>query len=225
MATLEQILLEIRGVAKRMEDLEKSQRFLSDKYDDLTKLLKSHTEENQAQKEHIRENSGRIKHIEDRTRRLEQLQASNKVIISGVPESRNEKIELIVHELSKQSQIPLTINTNLRLGPPIRGKNRPILLSLSDETQARRLVQYSRQSRPTASSIHSTFSAEQRVYISTYLTPETKRLWDATYTRAKSKGYKFVWIRDGDILIRRSEREKVYKINTMEDAEAIDDES
>ncbi len=53
--------------------------------------------------------------------------------------------------------------------------------------------------------------------------PEVRRVWDATYRRAKEKRFKFTWMAGGEIFIRRDVNQKRIKISTIHEAEGIDE--
>jgi|SRR5277367_4350857 len=223
MATLDMIWNEIKSISVRIESIESSQKFISAKYEEIKELLNENSKENREIKESMAQNAQLACRLENRVRKMEQQLSSNKVVISGIPESKNENTEAVIQNLIGKAKIGASQVKTTRMGAPKKGKNRPILVTLKDEAEAYGLVQYSRQSKPTANLIHDSFAKEVRIFISAYLTPETKRLWDATYLRAKGKGFKFIWLSNGEILVRMKEGERIRHINSIEDAESLDE--
>lgn len=58
------------------------------------------------------------------------------------------------------------------------------------------------------------------IYINVHLTAYNKKLfWLARQLR--SAGYKFVWVKDGQVKVRKNEHSKVININTPDDIPKI----
>ncbi|KAG5867135.1 hypothetical protein JTB14_011342 [Gonioctena quinquepunctata] len=55
------------------------------------------------------------------------------------------------------------------------------------------------------------------LYISEHLSPENKILFKKTRDLAKTKSFKYVWIKNGNILIRKDESSRVKRIECEDD--------
>ncbi|CAB3241478.1 unnamed protein product [Arctia plantaginis] len=57
---------------------------------------------------------------------------------------------------------------------------------------------------------------ESPVYVSEHLTPANKSLHAATRIAAKEKNYKFIWVRNGKIFIRKEENAPAQIVTSMD---------
>src|SRR5258706_12849813 len=224
MATLDTIYNDIKLISNRIDKIEQGQNFTAAKYEEIAEMIKSGRTETGKIREEQSQQGNRIIQLEKRLRISEQVQVENKVILSGIPETKGENMEQIIDTIAKTARLDLVVNTAHRLGAPKNGKIRLILINLDNKNQAKQLIQFSRRAKPMSNAISHSFEPGKSMFISPYMTTETMRLWTATYTRAKAKGYKYIWTSNGEILIRRSDKDKLKVINCIEDAEELDDE-
>lgn len=64
---------------------------------------------------------------------------------------------------------------------------------------------------------------EHVIYIKEYLTANRRRLLYKAKLFAKSNNYNYVWVRNGDILIKKDESSKVIHINSFTDFSSIEE--
>lgn len=57
----------------------------------------------------------------------------------------------------------------------------------------------------------------KHIFVNDELTHHNRKLFWTTKNTAKEKGWKFIWIRNGKILARKNENEKVLSINKEQD--------
>lgn len=62
--------------------------------------------------------------------------------------------------------------------------------------------------------------AKEKVFINERLTKFKRMLFSQTRLVAKSKQYKFIWLSNSDILVRKNENSNIIKIRSPEDVES-----
>ena len=60
-----------------------------------------------------------------------------------------------------------------------------------------------------------------RFFVNEHLSPQTKLLLKQTREKTKSKNYKFVWIQNGNVLVRQAENSKIICIAKADDLNAL----
>ncbi|KAL4720400.1 hypothetical protein ACJJTC_008224 [Scirpophaga incertulas] len=61
----------------------------------------------------------------------------------------------------------------------------------------------------------------QRFFVNEHLTPENKQLLSAAKSRAKEKAYKYIWVRNCNIFLRKNEVSPVVTIGSKRDLQKI----
>lgn len=146
---------------------------------------------------------------------MEQFARQSNVEIQGIPERRNENLMSIVKKIGN------TVSCNLqetdilefhRVAKQNTNSNRPknIVVKLNcprtrDNLLASvKVFNKNKHSDNKLNTSHIELPGEQRpVYVTEHLSPENKKLHAATRIAAKEKNYKFVWIRNGRIFVRK----------------------
>lgn len=78
------------------------------------------------------------------------------------------------------------------------------------------LIRNVKSLKVTADMVNSKW-AEDKVFINERLTKFKRMLFSQTRLAAKSKQYKFIWISNSDILVRKNENSNIIKIRSSDD--------
>lgn len=211
-----------------LRDLNNSVQFISDKFDQMKKELDSNKEkivklksENEALKNDIRDISFRLNALEQYTRQ-------ENVELSGIPENKSENIVKTVMQLSKAVSFNLQENDvlsafRIRKLDATSSRPRSIVIklrstSIRDELLAS-VIKFNKanNTKEKLNSQHLGYGGtKQPIYVSEHLSPLNKRIHAATRKAASEKNYKFVWVRDGRILIRKDEKSPAKQITSLE---------
>lgn len=62
---------------------------------------------------------------------------------------------------------------------------------------------------------------KEKLYINEHLTKKNQTILYETKQNAKKKNFKFVWVRDCKILVRKNETSRIFTIRSLEDMESI----
>lgn len=206
-------------LTQKVDALEKSVQFMSNKYDTLLKEVVTLREWKDTQMG-VKE---KVKNLEDRVNEMEQYSRTKNIEIKGVEECVNENLKQVVVKIAhKVGEVGITendIDSVHRIGNMNNRNPKDIIVQFKDRVSRNRLL-LKRKER-----IRSNEVAEGRkdnvVYINEHLTAYNKQLFWQAKVKSKELNFKFVWSKEGKIFIRKSEREKAYRIRNEEDLTKI----
>ena len=230
---IDEVRYELIKIMDKFTEIEQSQKFLSDGYDNILQTL-------QATKKDITSFSSKVKDLEKRTTDIEESQYNIEgaldelqqyirrdcVEVSGIPVLPNDNpIELAV-ELGNLLGCSLTvedISIAHRLPNTTKSKDRMIIKFVRRESKdiiykgRNRLVGKSTKDLPSVSrelgkSIHNT----NRIFINESLTSYRKRLFGRINEFRRIHKWKHIWTVNGRILLRESDSSRVFSFTTLE---------
>lgn len=208
--------IELRPLRDEIKDIKSSLTFLSDQYEDLLKdhkntsiMVKSLEDENQAMRITISNLSSQIEEMEQRAR-------SSNVEIQCVPESKNENLTNIVNKLSTVVGCDIPQNSIvkcIRTAKHNRSSLRPraiVVQFASQNTKDALLAACSKfnKTNPNNKLNAAHLQIENKptpIYVSEHLSPANKALHAAARLKSKEKNYKYCWVRNGKIYIRKND--------------------
>lgn len=222
---------ELKSVKDDINDLKKSMDYMNKDYEEMIKEYqesKKTMNELQIQNDSMRST---IKDITTRLNYLEQNSRNNNLEIQCVPEKRNENLLNILNQVGKT--IGSVINEEhishcTRVAKVSAKSDRPrsiVVQFISPRQRDEFLAAAINYNKPKPvvdklNSSHLGFSGENKpIFITEHLSPANKALHAAARTKGKEKGYKYVWVRNGRIYMRKSD-DSEYKL--IKDIEALD---
>lgn len=146
--------------------------------------------------------------------------------IVGLPETTNESpIQLVVKIASHVGvQIqPEQILSAHRVQPmrKINGRPKPIVATLETRILKDKIISGVRRMRGISTSDLNIGGSDRRFFVNEHLTPENKQLLNAVKSLAKEKSYKFTWVRNCTIFLRKNEESPVLTITSEKDFRKI----
>jgi hypothetical protein len=186
---------------------EKNERYL--------KLINDLVQENGALKKRIQE-------LECQADDMEQYSRVNSVEIHGVPYNTNEDVLSVVKDVGKALSFDISdsmVDACHRLG---RGNNTSttsppgIIVKFVRRMDKDELLRL-RRVKGTLSTRHMGLTMDQPIYIGESLTKKRRMLFNAARKVRREKQYKYLWVRNGKIFLRKSDGEKVISINSDTD--------
>lgn len=206
---------QMKAITDKLEGLNTSMEFMNVKFEEMktefslnTKVVSDLKKENEQLKTSVKDLSVRLTQMEQQAR-------STNVEIQCLPEHNNENLVSTVLNISKVISGDLN-ETNIhhvtRIAKQTPTSNRPksIVVQFSSPRVRDNFLAASINFNKKKSSEEKLNTAllgiagkKENVYIVEHLSPANKALHAATRIKAKSLGYKYVWIRGGKIFVRK----------------------
>lgn len=209
----------IRCELSAIEHLQQAFDNLSAKHDTLFESLHQSSVLVHALQEENTALKTEIAAINTKLSNIDQINRSSNIEIQSVPESRMENTVDIFAKLCSTISYPCDMNSIKhchRVAKMNNQSNRPrnIIVTLSSPLQRDQLIsavkQFNKkQQRDKLNSKHLDISGDARpIYVCEHLTPANKALHAATRKAAIAKNFKYVWVRNGKIYMRKGDTSK-----------------
>lgn len=204
-----------------LREIYSSQQFVTSKYDELLSrnqelenLCITLRNENKKFKEEIQEMKQDIKKIED---------ASNerKLEIHGVPYKKDENLSEVIMKIGDSIESKIKeedIEGIYRIPPNKNSKNpnnTPIVVSFIKKKDKERFLSMRRKRSIFSNEIGLT-EVRSQIFVNEFLTRKTKNLLWKTKQIKSEKKFKFLWIKNGTILLRKNENSETIRITSEE---------
>lgn len=209
---------EIKGLKTEITDLKDCLNFMSLQYEHFKEQHESttkHMVELQTENANMRST---ITQLNNRVDQLEQQARANNVALQCIPEKKSENLHNIVTSICNVVSCAIKPEnivkcTRIAKIDPSGSRPRSIVVQLSSSNirdQFPAAVKTYNKSKRTIEEKLNTgdigFGCNKSpVCVIEHLTPSNKALHAAARLRAKEKKYKFVWIRNGKIFVRKSD--------------------
>lgn len=214
-STLEKIVAaEFSNIHRKIDSFQESLEFMNVKFEEMkagyeekTALIHDLKRENEFLNSTIRDISARLNTVELHMR-------DSNLEINGIPEHRSENLVNTVVQLSKIVESPLSDNdiqyaTRVAKMSNDNDRPRPVIVKLrTARLRDNILAATTKFNRKTSDDKLSTQhlglgGPRKPVFVAEHLTPANKSLHAAARKKAKEMSYKFVWVRNGRIFVRR----------------------
>lgn len=219
-------LSSVSSMEKNIVELTKSVSFMSSKFDDFSNKIDHLVSELKnikiVNEKIITENkrlSDEVAFLKFKIDEIEQQNLGITVEITGVPKTTNEDCVVIVKEIGKKTNTELKVLEAKRINF-FNSKQNIILAKLDTFDMRKNLIRNVKSMKLTADKVHNKWPAE-KVFVNERLTKSKRALFAQTRSAAKDKQYKFVWLSNADILIRKDEKSKIIKIKSSQDIENL----
>ncbi|XP_045463884.1 uncharacterized protein LOC123673446 [Harmonia axyridis] len=202
-----------------MEKLE----FLIAHVEDLRNKLETQEKANKALKKEVKHIAdeqqkwkGAVAVLKSERNRDEQSKLNKNVIISGLPKIKenNEENLNTVFRISEKLEVNLTkeVVTCKRIG---KGANSQLKVMFENEELKKKFMEAKKKTNLNSS--QPGFVEKHPIYINHELTSENQLLFKNTRDFKRQYNYKFAWISQGRILLKKTETGRNIEINTEED--------
>lgn len=228
----ELVTAEIKSMSEQIKELKESLTFFNRQYDDLKLTI----DERNAVVDSLKKDNDRLKMtVSDLTHRIhlvEQNMRDSNIEINGIPEHRQENLTKVIEQLMKTVDAPVPAEEILhvtRVAKLSKDSNRPraVIVKLRaprhrDAVLASVSAFNKKNTKDKLSTQHLGLSgAHKPVFVSEHLSPTNKALHAATRLKAKECKYKFTWVRNGRIFIRKDEFSEAQLIRSMDSIASI----
>ncbi|KAB0790019.1 hypothetical protein PPYR_15688 [Photinus pyralis] len=198
----------------------KSIQFMSNKFDNLSSRFDQSIQENQELKEEIKglkrmleRKDEQIAELDVRVNVLEQRSKRKYVEIHGVSDndqiSPENQFEKIAQSVGCGNITPITV-TKIKLA------NSSFLLAKMESAELKRtFLKKGKQWWANLSELEKKSNA--KLYFNENLTPQNRKMLKEAKIRAKIYNFKYVWVSEGRILVRKDDNQRAFRINSLSD--------
>lgn len=210
---------ELKTVSAKYDHLELSHAQLSDEHNLLRKEFDTLKKKSDA-------DGDKISDLHSLINKQQQLARLSNIEIVGLPETTHESAVELAVKIASHAGVQLQctqIESAHRVQPmrKIEGRPRPIVVKLQSRTLKDQIISGLRKTKGITTRDLGLGGVDRRFFVNEHLTPENKQLFNAIKSRAKDKSYKFVWVRNCNIFLRKNEESPVVAINSLKDLQKI----
>lgn len=228
----ELVTTELKNLNEKITSYHDSMMFLNQQYEDLN----AHLQETSAVVTELKKDNERLKAtVSDLTGRLNTVELHMRecnVEINGVPENRSENLIDTMVQLTKAVENPLTpddIQHVTRVAKLNRDNDKPRAIvaklrnpRIRDQVLAAVTKFNKKYSQDKLSTRHLGIGGTRSpVFVSEHLTPGNKHLHAAARKKAKEMSYKFVWVRNGRVYVRKDETHQALSVRSLDSLNLI----
>lgn len=239
---IDSLKVSLRDLSKRLDEIEKSQSFISKKYDTVITTitnLNKHNEDMKGQVQKIEEDINKLGNdgygVEVKLDELEQYSRRDCLEITGIPVVPNDNPTLLVKEMSEIMGVNLDVNDISiahRLPPTKKVKDRLIVKftrrQKRDEIYSKRKNLKTKRTKDLPSVVRepesTVVSHKAQIHVNESLTPYRKRLLGRILQFKRDHNYKFIWTINGKILLKKTESSTTECFVTHEEFEEFLDQ-
>ncbi|XP_072948705.1 uncharacterized protein [Epargyreus clarus] len=208
---------QLANLNHQISGFQESLSFINKQYDS---LLQTVSEKNEIINNLVTKNeylTSQVHNLTERLGQVEQSMRSTNIEISGLPEHKLENLTSTIVQLGNIVDNPIA-DTDImhvtRIAKINKESNRPRSVIVKLRSQRRRDELLAAVSRFNKKNRDKKLNSEYLglggrcvpVFVSEHLTLTNKRLHAIARSKAREAGFKFVWIRDGRIFVRRNEQ-------------------
>lgn len=218
---------------KYMEELKESNDFLGKSFDDLKKSIQKIAKEHKQMQKEIqqlktneKEMNDKIQHLEQHVLKTKQSANASDMVVTNLPRF-DSPMELenaiktiakqVGHELRPDEIISIRQNENKKFS------TYPIIVKLNGKLLKDKCMKFRRdRNKIDAKQIKSNMEMNgKNINFHHVMEKEFSELFNKVKLQAKDKNYKYVWIQEATILIRKMDNAKPIAINSIGDLEKI----
>lgn len=234
--TLEDIMEMLKGIQEEQKkivaDFNKSFESLHDKIEEKTtaledkmKIIEEYISETDKLKVENITLKKQVTTLETRIEDLENYSRRNCVEIQGIPEEQGENVTNVIKNVGNALGVNITddmIDACHRVGRRTAEKRpRGIILKFVRRTDKDAIMKKRQERKRDFSTRHLGMSSDTPVYLNDSLSPSRRRLLGRARQLKTEKGYKYLWLRNGNILLRRQEGSPVIEIRCQADLDNL----
>jgi len=169
--------------------------------------------------------SKRVEDLEGAWRNASQKSLKNDVEVFGIPYVSGENVSDLVVRVAEVAGVPILpkdISECFRAkAKPQEGEKSVIVASFVRRADKDSFLQSARRKKITNSSIKLECSKEDRIYVNQRLTFENRKLLRDVREISKAKVYKYLWVKEGRIYLRKDDTSKAVLISSQKDLESL----
>ncbi|KAL0879324.1 hypothetical protein ABMA27_003102 [Loxostege sticticalis] len=212
----------LKELNERFGAIEKSLEFTIERQDTLEKRLdeiENNLKVNSSEKR-------QIQMLQDKMDAMEQQARSYNIEIANLPERRGENLLAVIEKLGCVIKHPINIQdvVSIHRVPHMENTNkRPknVIVRFTTKITRDSVIAAARATKGLKSDQLLISGTVQNVYINEHLTAKNKQLFRSCREEAKTHNYKYVWIKNGAILVRQTDTSVIFAVRNEQDIKKI----
>lgn len=221
----------LKNLRQRLESMEKSLQFISSCQDDLKLELRTLNKENISIKEKLHKLEGityeqekRINNLEILADIINQEKLKNNIIITGLPSNLENKVS-VVEQIAKKLNVEIPANDIDQNISEIKNKNNKdtssYVVRCKSHLTKQNLLTKSKKARIFTDDLNLSNGSNKQVFMMHHLTAlQSKLYYEAKLIKIKYN-FKYLWISNGKIMLRKEEGSKFFQIVSLQDIQHI----
>lgn len=222
------VTAQLESLNAQFVELRESVTFYNQKYEEIKTILEEKTAVIHSLENDNLKLKSTVLDLSNRLNSVEQTMREGNIEINGIPEHKSENLANAVAQLVKVVDASITsedVTLVTRVAKLNKNDSRPRTIVAKLRTPRHRDVILAAVTKFNKSHPNDKLNSHQLgyggarcpVYVSEHLSPTNKSLHAATRIRAKEMGYKFTWVRNGRIFVRKDEFCESKLIRSQED--------
>lgn len=168
----------------------------------------------------------KITDLQGQLNKQQQWARMSNIEIVGLPETPKESPVDLALKIASHAGVllqPAQVESVYRVQPmkKIDGRPKPIVVRLQTKMLKDQIISGLRKTKGISTRDIGLAGTNVRFFVNEHLTPYNKQLLNAAKSRAKDKSYKFVWVRNCNIFLRKNEESPVVTIGSEKDIQKI----
>lgn len=224
--------------AKLMDDLKK---FIATQFQDFSKCL-NHNEElvksltlslenistklqetNQRCDALEKENSvlrSNVYDLQSELLELQQYSRRTNIEISGIPESDQEDLSLILSALFGNDHVNECVSVVHRVPTSRKDRHKNIVVQFNSKENRDFYLSSYKKCNKNANDVNKQFD-KTPIYVNEHLAPKLKRLLFLAKSFKRDHNFKFAWVKDGKVFVKQKEDSRAFRIRSEEDFSSV----
>ncbi|CAG9138735.1 unnamed protein product [Plutella xylostella] len=202
-------------------DIQSSAQFCSDQLDDVQKRL-SLLEKSSSNGSQV---TNKMISLESKIEYMEQQARQCNIELTNVPERRGENLNIILETIGSKINYPIQHKEIISVHrvPQAQQSDRPknIIIKMQTRTLRDNILSAFRASKGLKTDELGIAGPSRAVYMNEHLTLQNKLLFRESRERARAQGYKYVWIKNGTVLVREADTSPAFAIRCRNDINKI----
>lgn len=205
-------------LSERFNTFEKSLQFTMERQDNFEKRLEEMEKKIKLNDAEQRQ----IQVLQDRLDAMEQQARSHNIEIANLPERRDENLLVIMEKLGCVIKHPINAQdiVSIHRVPHIeKTNNRPknVIVRFTTKIIRDNIIAAARASKGLKSDKLLVSGTIQNVYVNEHLSARNKQLFRCCREEAKNNNFKYVWIKNGTILVRQTDNSPIFAVRNEQD--------
>lgn len=218
-------------MVNKLADFETTLNFYGNKIEDVTKLVEMLQQKIAVLEKRLvntenenKELKAKLQNMEIQLNEVEQYQCNDKLEITGIVNKNTDPNTLTVAMLEKAGLTPSQVE--------FRAQKVVKIFKVEDRVEEKVSVIVQFRSHGDRNEVMSKIkrakvfnkldNGRAPIFINELLSPYYKKLLFQVSKLKRDKSYSFVWVKEGKILVKKTQESKVYKITRMDDLDKLE---